>query len=167
MRDDPRPRSQGTSGIREEVLSNIASTMINRFQSGDLSVTWKNLNITAGEVPISTHVQEPFDQSSTTLQQINRTELRTSPAQCRELSPCTIQPVLIAFDSQNQVIDKLGSNDQPWRVKVSVVNQPNLILQGGIAPYFNGQTQFTDFALPNIGSFELQFTFIQPDGVSR
>jgi hypothetical protein len=167
MRDDPRTQSQGTSGIREEILSNIASTVINRQQCGGLFTDWKSQNITAGQIPTSCAVQEPFDQSSTTLQQINRTELRTAPGECREQSPCTIQPALIAFDAQNQIIDKLGSNDQPWRVKISIVNQPAVILQGGTAPYLNGQTRFTQFALPNIDSFELQFTFIQPDGVSR
>jgi hypothetical protein len=167
MRDDPRSSSTETSGIQGEILSNIASTVINSYQSGELKAAWEDLNITNGIPILNMNVQEPFDDSTVNLSVINRTELRTSPAECREQSPCTIQPVLIAYDADGNIIQKLGSKDRPWQVNATVINQPNIILSGGIANYSDGQTQYTLFSLPDMGSYQIQFTFIQPDGVSR
>jgi hypothetical protein len=167
MRDDPPLTSTESNGIRGDILSNIASTMINNYQSGDLQNSWKDLNITGDVVPLNLGVQEPFDQSTVTLSLMNRTELLVSPADCREQSPCTIQPVLVAYDSQGNVIQKLGSNDQPWQVIATIIDQPNVILPGAIANYSDSQTQYILFGLPSIGSYQIQFTFIQPNGVSR
>lgn len=167
LRDEPRASSTATTGIGAEILSNIASMIINRFQWGELSTAWRNMNMTPGFPLSNMSVQEPFEEKLTDLNVINRTELIVSPDYCREQSPCSTQPLLVAYDSEGQVIQKLGSGDRPWQVKASVVGRPNLVLPGGIANYSNGQTQFTLFGLPSIGSYQIQFTFIQPDGISR
>ena len=167
LRDEPRPSSTATTGIGAEILSNIASMIINRFQWGELATAWRSMNMTPGFPLSNMSVQEPFEEKLTDLSVINRTELIVSPASCREQSPCSTQPLLIAYDSEGHAIQKLGSGDRPWQVKASVVGRPNLILPGGIANYSNGQTQFTLFGLPSIGSYQIQFTFIQPDGISR
>nr|ACD54600.1 fibrocystin-like protein [Adineta vaga] len=167
IRDDPRTKATSTSGVSAEVLSNIASAIINSYQSGELKKTWADLNFTNGTSPFSLSVQEPFNYSTANLSIINRTKLKIVPDQCRQQSPCTIQPVLFASDSEDNIIQKLGSNDRPWQVKATIVNQPNVILPGAIANYTEGQTQYSLFGLPDIGVFEVQFTFIQPDGVNR
>lgn len=167
MRDEPRPTSTGSTGVRAEILSNIVSSIMNRYQCGELQVAWMNLNIINGTVPSSMATQEPFDNNSTILSLINKLVLVTPPSGCRQQSPCTIQPVLVAYDIQEKVIQKLGSNDQPWQVKANLVDQPNSLITGGIANYSNGQTQFTLFTLPYIGTAEVQFTLIQPNGVNR
>lgn len=167
IRDEPRRVSTGSDGVRGEVLINTASQIINSFQSGELAVVWKEANLTNGSIPTSLTVQEPFNHTNASLSIINRTELRTAPAQCREQSPCVIQPVLFAYDADGNIIRKLGSNDQPWQVKATVVGQPNMTIVGDTADYVDGQTRFTLFSLPNLGSYQVQFSFMQPNGVKR
>lgn len=167
IRDEPRNSLTSSSGIQAEVLSNIASNIINNYQSGDLQVAWLNLNITDSVVPINMSVREPYDQSEVPLSVINRTRLYIPPAQCRQQSPCTIQPVLVAYDANGTVIQKLGSRNRPWQVIATVINESNIVIQGAIANYSDGQTQYTMFGLPDIRSYQIQFTFIQPDGVRR
>ena len=167
MRDEPRPSSTSSTGIQGEILSNIASSVINRYQSSELLTDWRRLNISGETIPISSSVQEPLDQSWTNLSIINRTELRVAPSGCRQQSPCTVQPVLVAFDAQGKIIDKLGSNDKPWQVRAILVNRTNFNPPSFTANYSNGQTQFTSFGLPDVGVYQVQFTFITPDGVSR
>jgi hypothetical protein len=75
--------------------------------------------------------------------------------------------ILVAYDIDGNVIQKLGSNDHPWQVFASVVGDPNITLIGAIANYSNGQTQYTSFGLPYIGDYQVQFAFIQPNNVSR
>ena len=167
IRDEPRNSLTSSSGIQGEVLSNIASRIINNYQSGELTTAWQNLNITGNVIPINMSVQEPYSQSWVSLSIINRTRLVVPPAQCRQQSPCTIQPVLVAYDANGTVIQKLGSRDRPWQVKATVLNPPNATIIGDIANYSDGQTQFTIFGLPNMRSYQIQFTFLQPDGVTR
>ncbi|CAF4012065.1 unnamed protein product [Rotaria sp. Silwood2] len=166
LRDEPRTSSIASTGIRAEILSNIASTIINRYQVGELQVAWRNLNVTNGSFPSVLSAQEPFDNSSVELSIINRLLLVSPPRDCRQQSPCTFQPVLVAYDVAGNVIQKLGSNERPWQVKATVVGRPNLILPGGIANYSDGQTQYILFSLPDIGTQQVQFTLIQPDGVN-
>ncbi|CAF3398838.1 unnamed protein product, partial [Rotaria sp. Silwood2] len=115
LRDEPRSTSTAVSGVRAEILSNIASTIINRYQTGELQVAWRNLNITNGTVPSLLVAQEPFDNIADNLSIINRLLLVRPPSDCRQQSPCTFQPILIAYDIQGNVIQKLGSNEQPWQ----------------------------------------------------
>lgn len=91
----------------------------------------------------------------------------TVPSGCREQSPCDIQPKLVAYDEYRHVIDKLGSNDQPWQIIASIVEDSNIILIGAIANYSNEQTQYSSFGLSDIGNCQVQFTFIQPNNVTR
>ncbi|CAF1327808.1 unnamed protein product [Rotaria sordida] len=166
LRDEPRTSSIASTGIRAEILSNIASTIINRYQAGELQVAWRNLNVTNGSFPSNLSAQEPFDNSSVELSIINQLLLISPPRDCRQQSPCTFQPVLVAYDVAGNVIQKLGSNERPWQVKATVVGRPNLNLPGGIANYSDGQTQYILFTLPDIGTQQVQFTLIQPDGVN-
>ncbi|CAF1351069.1 unnamed protein product [Rotaria sordida] len=166
LRDEPRTSSIASTGIRAEILSNIASTIINRYQAGELQVAWRNLNVTNGSFPSDLSAQEPFDNSSVELSIINQLLLVSPPRDCRQQSPCTFQPVLVAYDVAGNVIQKLGSNERPWQVKATVVGRPNLNLPGGIANYSDGQTQYILFTLPDIGTQQVQFTLIQPDGVN-
>lgn len=167
IRDEPRNSLTSASSIQSDVLSNIASRIINNYQSGDLDVAWRNLNITGDVIPINMSVQEPNTQSWVVLSIINRTRLVVPPTQCRQQSPCTIQPVLVAYDANGTVIQQLGSQDRPWQVKATVLNPPNTTIIGDIANYTDGQTQFILFGLPNTQSYQIQFTFLQPDGVTR
>ncbi|CAF3595884.1 unnamed protein product [Rotaria sordida] len=166
LRDEPRPSTTAATGIRAEILANIASSIINRYQAGELQIAWANLNIAGGNSPSNLSTQEPYDDFQVELSVIRQLLLITPPSNCRQQSPCTIQPVLVAYDVQGNVIQKLGSNDRPWQVKASLVNQPNVMLPGNIANYTNGQTQYSLLTLPDNGTYEVQFTMILPDGVN-
>jgi hypothetical protein len=167
VRDEPRPSTTVPTGIGAQILSNIISTIINRYQAGELQVAWRSLYITNDTCPSNLSTKEPFDDFEVALSVIYRLVLVTPPSECRQESPCTIQPVLVAYDIQGNVIQKLGSNDYPWQVTASCVNQSNIILSGGIANYTNGQTQFSLLSIPYIGSCEVQFTLNLPNGVDR
>ncbi|CAF4744424.1 unnamed protein product, partial [Rotaria socialis] len=166
LRDEPRPSTTAATGIRAEILANIASAIINRYQAGELQVLWGILNITNGIITSNLTVQEPFQDFQVNLSVIAQLVLVTPPSDCRQQSPCTIQPVLIAYDVQGNVIQKLGSNGQPWQVQATLVHQPNVVLSGGIANYTNGQTQFTQLSLPDNGTQPVQFTMMVPYGVN-
>ena len=71
MRDEPRNNSAINTGVRGEILSNIASTIINSYQSGELQVKWEQANMTNGVVPNEMSVQEPFDYSTVELSVID------------------------------------------------------------------------------------------------
>ncbi|CAF1252929.1 unnamed protein product [Rotaria magnacalcarata] len=166
LRDEPRTSTTAATGIRAEILANIAASIINRYQAGELQVLWGILNITDGIIPSNLTAQEPFQDFQVNLSVIAQLVLVTPPSDCRQQSPCTIQPVLIAYDVQGNIIQKLGSNDQPWQVQASLVYQPNVVLSGGIANYTNGQTQFTQLSLPDNGTQPVQFTMMLPYGVN-
>lgn len=141
--------------------------IINLFQSGILQERWRNNSDTNGLVPVSMTVQEPLNQTTVELKIIDRVALTIPPSSCREQSPCDVQPVLVAYDALGNAIQKLGSNDQPWQVVGSVVGQPNITVLGSIANYTNGQTQYTQFGISTLGSYQFEFRFISPTGVSR
>jgi len=166
LRDEPRASTTAATGIRAEILANIASSIINRYQAGELQDKWSNMSLTNAFMPTNLSVKEPFDDIESELSVVYRLTLITAPDECRQQSPCTIQPLLVAYDRQGNVIQKLGSNDRPWQVLASLVNQPNVVLPGGTANYTNGQTQYSSLALPDNGTYEVQFTVIQPDGVN-
>ena len=166
FRDEPRPSTTSATGIRAEILSNIAATIINRYQAGELQILWGNMNISNGILPTNLSAKEPFDDYEVELSVIAELVLITPPSDCRQQSPCTIQPILIAYDAQGNIIQKLGSNDRPWQVKATLVNQPNVNLGGSVANYTTGQTQYSLLSLPDNGTCQVQFSFIEPDGVN-
>jgi len=168
IRDDPQvnlPTSTTTTPI--ESINDICSAIINRYQSGELQQTWTSHPSTGNTSLIDLNIREPFNQTSVSLSVIHRIELIRSPSSCREQSPCVIQPKLVAYDRNGAVIDKLGSYNQPWQVQASVVGNPNIVLINSIANYSNGQTQYTAFGLPDLGTYQIQFAFIQPNNVTR
>lgn len=166
FRDEPRPSTTVAAGIGGEILSNIASAIINRYQAGELQVAWANANLTAGNIPTNLSAQEPFDDFEVELSVIQRLVLVTPPNNCSQNCPCAIQPILIAYDAQGNVVQKLGTIDRPWQVKASLVNQPSVELAGGVANYTNGQTQYSLLTLPDNGTHEVIFTMLQPFGVN-
>ena len=117
--------------------------------------------------PTSLTVQEPREQSNVQLRVISRIALLASPSSCRERSVCDVQPVLVAYDPHGNVIEKLGSNDQPWQVVASVLNGPNVQLIGAIGNYTEGQSRFRSFGVTTVGSYQFEFRFIPPSNVSR
>jgi hypothetical protein len=147
-------------------MANITSIIINRYQSGELQRAWENCTGSNGTAPSNLTIQEPNNQTSFPLSVISRIVLVTPPSSCREQSPCTIQPVLVAYDSSGNVIQKLGSIQYPWQVIATIVGQPNVTVPGAITNYTNGQTQYNNFGLPYIGTYQVEFTFVQPNGVS-
>ncbi|CAF3664415.1 unnamed protein product [Rotaria sordida] len=166
IRDDPVEVLSTNSIVETGSISNICSAIINRYQSGELHQAWAENPSTGNTTPIDLSIQEPFNQSSISLSIIHQIELAILPSSCREQSPCGIQPKLIAYDKDGNVIEKLGSNDQPWQIIASVVGDSNITLIGAIANYSNGQTQYTSFGLSAIGNCQVQFAFIQPNNVT-
>jgi hypothetical protein len=167
IRYDPSTNLSDISTIQSEDLATILSSIINRYQSGQLQTDWSANSALGNVSPSGLSVQEPLNQTTVSLGVIDRIALITPPSSCREQSPCSVQPVLVAYDSSGNIIDKLGSNDQPWQIIATVVNQSNVTLIGDIANYTNGQTQFTTFGFPYMGEYQVEFSFIPPDNVSR
>ncbi len=167
MRDNPVSNISANSTNQTNQIQNTLSMIMNSWQSGELATIWSASALTGYTAPVSLNVQEPLSQTTVSLSVIAQIVLVTEPGSCREQSPCGTQPVLVAYDSSGNVIQTLGSNDQPWQIVASVVGQPNVVVIGGTANYANGQTQFTLFGLPSMGTYQIQFSFIQPYGVSR
>ena len=141
------------------------ANIINSYQSGALSAQW---SVTTGGYGItSLGVQQPGNQTTTTLSTISYIQLVTAPGSCRQQSPCTIQPVVVAYDNSGAVMATLGSNDEPWQVVASVTGVAGVNVIGAIANYVNGQSQFTSFGITATGAYTIQFTFITPSGVSK
>ena len=167
IRTDPPRNLSSINATAVQDIYNINAIIINSYQSGELIARWGMLNTSGGFVPLSLIVQEPLNQADVSLSIISRVALITSPGSCREQSACDAQPVLVAYDAFGNVIQKLGSNDQPWQIVASVVGQPSIALLGAIANYSNGQTQYTKFGVTVQGSYQIAFRFVSPTGVSR
>lgn len=165
IRDDPLADLSTVPTV--ESINNICSAIINQYQSGELQQTWSSHPSTGNTSLIELNIREPMNQTLVSLSIIHRIELVTSPNACREQSPCSIQPKLVAYDINGLIIDKLGSTNQPWQVQANVIGNPNITLINPIANYSNGQTQYTAFGLPNLGNYQIQFAFIQPNNVTR
>lgn len=167
IRDEPTTNLSTNSTSSTNSIPDICSAIINRYQSGELLETWANHPNMGNITLIGLNIQEPYNTSSVSLSIIYRIELVTPPSSCREQSPCGVQPKLVAYDIDGNVIEKLGSNDQPWQVMASVVDNANVTLIGAIANYSDGQTQYTSFGVSVTGNYQIQFAFIQPNNVSR
>ncbi|CAF3605269.1 unnamed protein product [Rotaria socialis] len=77
-------------------------------------------------------------------------------------SACHVQPVLVAYDTSGNIIEKLGSNDQPWPVVASILGSSNASVHGVIANYSDEQTQFSTFGATATDSYQIRFAFILP-----
>lgn len=167
IREEPENVLTDIPDIAIARMSDITSQVINDITTSQFQRRWRELNITNGMEPLDFHLQEPFQNSKINISVIHHIKLLEQPAQCREQSPCTIQPKLSVYDIQGNVIHQLGYRDRPWQVKATIINGSDSISQGDIADYINGTTQYMFFSLSNIGSYEVQFTLIQPDDVNR
>ncbi|CAF0819146.1 unnamed protein product [Rotaria sp. Silwood1] len=166
IREEPQSSLSLNNNPSSTLISNVNSDIINRYQSGILQTAWANdpdLNVTS---LISLSVQEPGNQTTVSLSTIDRLELTVSPSSCRCQSRCDFQPVLVAYDASGNVIEKLGSNDQPWQVVAMVVGSTGVGVIGAVANYSNGQTQFSSFGVNATGTYRFEFAFITPRGVS-
>lgn len=164
--DNPIYNLSANATNQTNQIQNILSTIINAYQSGQLQTVWLASSATGNTAPVSLSVQEPLNQTTVTLSVIASIGLVVRPELCREQSPCTIQPILVAYDSNGNVIQKLGSNNQPWQIVASIVGQSNVTVLGAIANYSNGQTQYTTFGFSSLGNYQIQFSFISPNGVN-
>jgi hypothetical protein len=167
IRDDPPTNISANNTGSNSNITNINSAIINRFQSQDLQDAFDNMTNGTGSAatPLTLSVQEPNNQTTVALSVIDRLVLITPPSSCRLQSPCDVQPVLVAYDGSGNVIDKLGSNDQPWQVVATVISPAGVSVIGAIANYSQRQTQYTAFGLTSTGSVIVQFSFISPYGV--
>lgn len=79
VRDDPITNlSSGTTTAPTEHISNICSSIINHYQSGEIQQACA-LNLSTGNTtPIDLSIQEPFNQTSVSLSIIHRIELVTA-----------------------------------------------------------------------------------------
>jgi len=166
IRDNPIYNISANSTNQTSQIQNILSTIIDAYQSGQLQTVWLASSATGYTAPVSLSVQEPLNQTTVSLSVISRIALVVPPELCREQSPCTIQPVLVAYDSNGNVIQKLGSDNQPWQIVASIVGQSNVNILGAIANYSNGQTQYTTFGFSSLGTYQVQFSFIPPNGIN-
>jgi len=163
--DPPASLSTGYSTAYAQI-STINSIIINQWQANIIQPAWANL--AGGVLPISLNVQEPGNQTAVTLAVISRVALIVPPSDCRVQSACTNQPVLVAYDASGNVIFKLGSNDYPWQVIASVVGAPSGVgCIGNIANYTGGAASFASLGITATGTYQIQFNFVTPNGVSR
>ncbi len=139
---------------------------MNKYHAGELQAAWA---LAAGGVaPLSLTVQEPENQTAISLSVISRIALIVPPSSCRFQCACDVQPVLVAFDASGNVISTLGSNDQPWQILASIVgSSAGAGVIGSIANYTNGEAQFKVFGITATGTYQIQFAFITPYGVSK
>ena len=167
IREDPVTNLSNADTSAAPSIRNTTSIIINAFQSGEMQERWRNHSATNGSAPSTLMIQEPFNNTNVPLLVISRVVLVTPPSSCRQHSPCDVQPVLVAYDDSGNVIDKLGSNDQPWQVEASIVGGSGAQVVGGIANYSDGQTQYTRFGVTALGTYAFEFRFVTPYGVSK
>lgn len=167
IREEPVVVLSGEPDITEEIMSRMTSKVIDSIVTNEFYTSWVEQNVTNGTAPLNITVQEPYENAKIALGIIHHIRILTQPAQCREQSPCTIQPKLGAYDVGDNLIHQLGSKDRPWQIEATIMNQSDVIAQGAVADYIDGSTQFTLFSLPRIGIYEVQFTLMQPNDIDR
>ncbi|CAF2963963.1 unnamed protein product [Rotaria sp. Silwood2] len=166
IRNDPPATLSSNNQASSTQISNINSRIINLYSAGELQTAWAADPVLSVTSLISLDVQEPGNQTTVSLNVLYRLVLVTPPSSCCAQCACHVQPVLVAYDSSGNIIDKLGSNDEPWQVVASVVGSSGVSTIGAIANYTNGQTQYTLFGVTATGSYQIQFAFLTPRGIS-
>lgn len=167
LRNDPPASLSVGNPVSSEEIANLTSTLINGFQSNETQQVWINHPATGGSFPVTFSIQEPKSHDTISLSVISRLVLVNPQGSCRLHTPCDTQPKLVAYDASGNVIDKLGSKEQPWQVIASVVGQSGVNLIGPIANYTGGQTQYTNFGISATGSYRIEYRFLTPNGVSK
>lgn len=158
--DPPATLSSWSTSLSSISINSITSTAITNIQCGGTQEAWTASTATGGTAPTTIEVQEPGNQTSVSLSTVATVRLITVPSNCNQGSPCGVQPVLVAYDGNGNVIQSLGSNNQPWQVQITIIGQPSVRVMGGIANYANGQTQFTRFGVSATGSYSFEFRFV-------
>lgn len=160
LREDPSRTLTLYNTALDQAVLDLTTTTLNNYQSGTLQSQWAALPTAGNTSPTGLTVQEPFSQTTDDLKVISRISLVTEPSSCREQSPCTQQPVIVAYDSAGKIIPKLGSINQPWKIVASLVGQPGAFVPGAVANYSNNQSQYSLFGFPSIGTYQVQFTLV-------
>jgi hypothetical protein len=164
LRNDPPASLTTSNSVATDQILNWTSIIINQCQTGEMATAMQNLP--NGVTPDSCSIREPGNSSTVTLAVIAQLVLVIPPASCRVQSACSQQPKLVAYDSTGAIITKLGSDEFPWQVQATVIGSSGVGCIGSIANYTNGAAQFTSFGLTAIGSYQVQFSFLVPNGCS-
>ncbi|CAF0745209.1 unnamed protein product [Adineta steineri] len=164
LRNDPRPFYSIPDQASVDDINNITSRIINGYQANQTQQQWAAA--AGGSYPLSLSVQEPGSSETSVLSVISGLFLITPPSSCRLQSPCDTQPKLVARDASGAIIDKLGSEQQPWQIIAVIVGQSGVSLVGPIANYSDGQSQYTNFGITALGSYQVEFRLLTPNGVS-
>ncbi len=162
LRDDP---STNLNTAPNTNIVTLNAAIINQYQCGSLQTTFDSMTNTMSVTPLTLNVQEPNNQTTVALSVISQLVLITPPSGCRAQCACDVQPVLVAYNTTGYVIDKLGSNDQPWQVVATVISPAGVSVIGAIANYSQGQTNYTAFGVTANVTVIIQFSFISPYGV--
>ncbi|XP_052700396.1 uncharacterized protein LOC128177638 [Crassostrea angulata] len=164
--------------LSTEELQNITKTIVNDVQAG--SILLNLLNSTG--VAIAEPRQDPEDPnwqvvlSDTnialqTLAQPSEMRLSNTIVPLHEGAPFSTQPKLQIYDSSGNVIDKLGTNTNPWQITASIVSgtghAAGQLTGTTTVPYQYGLANFTDLAISHFGDdYGLNFTVTYPVGVN-
>lgn len=167
IRESPASALSSINSASRSTILAYNAAIISRYQSGELNTAWSTVFGSSIPSPDSMSCQEPGNYTTVQLNIISRLVLEIPPATCPMLSPCETQPVLKAYDSTGNVIQKLGSDDQPWQIAATILGSSGATVSGGIANYVNGQSQFTTFGISATGSYQIQFSFLTPYGVVK
>ncbi|XP_061168814.1 fibrocystin-L-like [Saccostrea echinata] len=145
-------------------LQNITTTIVNEVQLG---TTLRSLvNITGASIsepppdPTDPNWQKMAEETNEEryqeLVQPNLMRLYTPVIPIHEGAPFSSQPKLQVYDANGNVVNKLGTNVNPWEITATLRNgtgDPAAQLLGErTAKYNNGWANFTDLAISHMGS---------------
>lgn len=150
-------------------LSALSASVINQFLIGELQAKAKSkFNIDL----VGLSVQKPDSNGTDAkISKLSKIQVLQNADKCRELSPCEIQPILVALDENGEQVMNIGSDEQPWTLVATIVNSSNptltIVYQTEANLDNEGFIKFTNLGVSDVaGSFRIKYEFKTPIGVN-
>ncbi|CAF0756351.1 unnamed protein product [Brachionus calyciflorus] len=167
--DNPSNQSSFSSDdeLSAKSLMELSANVSNLFTTGQLQEMAANiLNISLAALT----VEKPLSNSTSEIRKLDKIQIIREASNCREQSPCQIQPIVLLLDDKNQPVIGLESSSNPWIIKATLVFKTNqnseIIFESEVALQNDGFVQFKNLGISDItSSFIIKYELIPPTGI--
>ncbi|CAF0814130.1 unnamed protein product, partial [Brachionus calyciflorus] len=154
----------------KQQLNSLTASIINRFSTGELEQAAKDLlNVTLTNLL----VQKPNSNGTDSeIKKINNIVVVREADQCKEMTPCFIQPILKVLDENNQTLLNMDNEQFPWVVEAELYNcdspTARIVLQTEAKLQDDGFVRFENLSISQITTrFQIRYRFKTPTGLTN
>jgi len=195
----PPPTTVDPNKLTFEKLAEIQSKVANEFQTGGLSealnVTVSGMKMEdpipppeeppaysspeeRAQVSETTYAEQKAEEEAQLLEELtveksfdvpSNLVLARQPYDVLEMAPITFYPYLYLTNANNEQLENIGSDADPWLVTATLIAGPENSTVEGVktVPVKNGFANFTELVLSTEGTdYQLSFTVTYPEGLT-